>query len=86
MATPLKLRIRTLNQFALNGIKIILFTSRRMKSHSDDVEAVVADVGEITIKWLADNGVIWDELIFGKPLASLYIDDKSADAQLFLEG
>lgn len=70
-------RILKLNELSEKGWKIIIFTSRRMKTHSDDVEACYADIGLITTDWLDKFSVQWDELIFGKPLADFYIDDKS---------
>lgn len=34
------------------------------------------DDRELTEIWLKDNGVPFDELVLGKPLADIYIDDK----------
>jgi len=31
----------------------------------------------MTEKWLKDNRVCYDELIFGKPAADVYVDDKA---------
>jgi uncharacterized HAD superfamily protein len=44
---------------------IILYTAR----HKEDKE--------ITLKWLKDNKIDYDEIYFGKPLADIYIDDKA---------
>ena len=37
-----------------------------------------AELGPITFKTLADFGIPYDEIYFGKPDADVYIDDKSA--------
>src|SRR4051794_5505164 len=57
------------------GAYIIIYTARRMRTHRGDVAKVIADVGELTRNWLAEHGIPYDELIFGKPYAHIYIDD-----------
>jgi len=32
---------------------------------------------EITLKWLKDNSVLYDHIVFGKPPAKYYIDDRA---------
>jgi hypothetical protein len=41
------------------------------------VGAVIKDIGPITFKTLDDFSIPYDELIFGKPYADIYIDDKA---------
>ena len=38
---------------------------------------VVADVGEITLQQLRAMGIPFDEMVFGKPYADFYVDDKA---------
>ena len=33
----------------------------------------------MTKKWLRDNDILYDELLMGKPIANLIIDDRSRD-------
>lgn len=46
------------------GYKIYLHTGRHINSY------------DVTKKWLDENHVIYDLLVFGKPPAKYYIDDK----------
>lgn len=44
------------------GHHIIIHTARRMRTHSGNVSAVVADVGHITIESLKRFGIPYDEV------------------------
>lgn len=59
------------------GNTIIIHTARRMQTHSHNVGAVIRDIGLTTFKTLEDFGIPYDELIFGKPIADMYIDDRT---------
>ncbi len=61
------------------GHTIIIHTARRMATHHNNVEAVIRDVGALTVKSLQDLGIPYDELKFGKPLADMYIDDRAVN-------
>lgn len=67
------------------GHKIIIYTARRMRTHNGDVKKVVDDIGEVTLATLADFGVPYDELHFGKPYANFYIDDLAVNPKRSLE-
>jgi len=57
-----------------------------MLTHDGDVEAIIADVGDITINWLKEHDVPYDEIIWGKPYSSTwYVDDKSMNLEEFKE-
>ena len=71
--------IQKLNFWKSQGARIIIFTARRMLTHKGNLEKIEADVGEITRNWLKENNVQYDELIFGKPYADYYIDDKAVN-------
>ena len=61
------------------GHTIIIHTARRMTTHGHNVGAVIKDIGLTTFKTLADFDIPYDELIFGKPIADMYIDDRSVN-------
>lgn len=67
------------------GHTIIIYTARRMKTHSGNVAAVVADIGEVTLETLKRFKIPCDELVFGKPLADAYIDDLAVSSFSNLE-
>jgi len=74
---PLYKMIYLLNKLKEEGHYIILHTARRMKTHDNNVGKVIKDIAVVTIDTLNKYNVSYDELIFGKPLADIYIDDRS---------
>ena len=48
-----------------------------MTTHNNNIGKVMKDIGVITFKTLDDFNIPYDEIIFGKPIADVYIDDKS---------
>ena len=55
----------------------VLRKSPAPSTHGGNIGRVTADVGAITIQQLHEYTVPYDELIFGKPFADFYIDDKA---------
>jgi len=67
------------------GHSIIIYTARRMKTHSGNVGLCIADIGSVTIETLNKFKIPYDEIYFGKPYAHFYIDDLSIDPRFDLE-
>ena len=67
--------IKIVNQLHSNGDYIIIHTGRHMRTCNGKVDEVIKKVGKITEDWLKKWNVKYDELIFGKPYADMYIDD-----------
>lgn len=67
----------------LPGAEIVIYTSRGMASCNGDVEKAEAKNRPTIEKWLKEHGVEADEIIFGKPLADIYVDDKAMTAYDF---
>ncbi len=59
------------------GHYIIILTARHMKTCNGNVGKVLARAGKITIDWLAEHQIPYDEIHFGKPNADIYIDDRA---------
>jgi len=74
---PLEGAAETLQSLKQQGHYIIIYTARHMKTCNGDVSLVKEKVGKITEDWLAKHEIPYDELIFGKPLADQYIDDRA---------
>lgn len=74
---PIIKNINLLNILKNKGHEIIIYTARRMKSHNNNIGKVIKDIALITINTLEKYNIPYDELIFGKPIADIYIDDKS---------
>ena len=75
-AIPIHENIAKVNGLARRGYKIVLHTARGMVSCGGNVAAADVKNRATLEKWLEDNGVYYDELVFGKPIAMLYVDDK----------
>ena len=67
-------RLRALKQA---GHYLILLTARHMKTCNGNPGIVMARVGKITMDWLEQHGVPYDEIHFSKPWADVYIDDNA---------
>ena len=66
--------------------KIIIHTSRGMASCGGDVRLAEERNRPTIEEWLKRYGVPYDEIIFGKPLADVYVDDKAVSAHRFANG
>ena len=71
LAEPYFDRISEINKLRDKGHKIIFFTARGSGTGIDWVE--------FTKNQLDDWGLSYDEILFGKPEADYFIDDKSKD-------
>ncbi|MBL7713297.1 MAG: capsular biosynthesis protein [Chitinophagaceae bacterium] len=74
---PLPGAAEKIRELRANGHYVIIQTARHMKTCNGNVGLVVQRIGSITLKWLADNNIEYDEIYFGKPWAELYIDDNA---------
>lgn len=84
-AKPIPEMIESIRNAKEKGFRIVLFTARRMATHNGDINKVIEDVEELTINWLREHGVPYDELQFGKPNAVYYVDDKAMLPSEFIE-
>jgi len=74
---PIDKNIRLLNYLKDNGNEIIIYTARRMVTHNGNIGKVIKNIALSTINSLEEFNIRYDELIFGKPIADIYIDDKA---------
>ncbi len=70
-AKPDELVIDCVNEMYCDGHRIILHTSRREEDR------------EITERWLKKHGVNYHKIVFDKPLADYYIDNKAVNIKDF---
>ena len=66
-----------IRQLRTDGHCIIIFTARHMATCEANVGRVIRKIGKITLDWLEENGIEYDEIHFGKPNAELYIYDRA---------
>ena len=74
---PITKNINLLNFFREQGHEIIIYTARRMTTHNNNIGKVIKDIALTTINTLEKFNILYDELIFGKPIADIYIDDRA---------
>ena len=74
---PIPNIINLLNTLKKKGHEIIIYTARRMKTHNNNVGRVVKDIALVTFNTLDKFNIQYDEIIFGKPIADIYIDDRA---------
>ena len=82
---PIVHMVQYLRTLHVRGHYIIIHTARRMRTHQSNIGRVLADVGKLTIAQLEEYEIPYHELIFGKPYADFYIDDKAVLPYIDLE-
>ena len=79
-ARPLEGAIAVVNALKEEGHVIIIHTARRMGRRQGNIGKVIKEVGKLTLEQLDRWGVQYDEMVFGKPSADFYVDDKAINA------
>lgn len=69
--------IKKLNELWTTGCEVLIFTARGMNTCDGSLPQIEARYREMTEEWLKKNRVCYDSLLFGKPSADYYVDDKS---------
>jgi len=64
-----------LQRMKREGHTIVIYTSRRMKTHGGNVGRVLAESGGDLLAWLKTNDIPCDELYLGKPFGDIILDD-----------
>ena len=64
------------------GHTIIIHTARGMSSSNGNIGRVISRLGKLTLDHLEEWDFPYDELVFGKPAADIYVDDKAVNAVL----
>jgi capsule biosynthesis phosphatase len=82
---PINKNINFLRYLKKLGHTIIIYTARRMKTHSGNISKIMADIGKITFDTLTKFDIPYDEIVFGKPHADFYIDDLAISSYSDLE-
>jgi capsule biosynthesis phosphatase len=72
---PIKGAVEKIRKLKEAGHYIIIYTSRHMKTCDGNVGKAIAKIGKITLDWLEKYNIPYDEIVFGKPWADIYIDD-----------
>jgi len=76
---PIESMISLVQRLHNEGHTIIIHTARRMATHKNNVGSVIRDIGRQTFDTLEKFNIPYDELLFGKPIADMYIDDRAVN-------
>ena len=74
---PIKKNINLINKLQKEGHHIKIFTSRYMGRTNSDVKKAKKIGYKKTFNQLKKWGLVFDDLIMGKPRFDIYIDDKN---------
>lgn len=85
LAKPVNQVIMTLQALKdKHGAYIIIYTARGMKTFRGSLNKIIERYDLETRRWLEENKVPFDELVFGKPSGDVYIDDKALNVKEWL--
>ncbi len=86
-AIPIRSVCEAIRKANSQGIYIVLFTSRNMRTFKGSVGLINKFTSPILLRWLSDNDIPYDEIYFGKPWGNSisYIDDKSLKIEDFIQ-
>ena len=82
---PIQKNIDYLKYLKSFGNIIIIHTSRKMKTHQENIGTLMKNIGFITFETLEKFDIPYDEIYFGKPEANIYIDDCGYNSFIDLE-
>ena len=74
---PLPGAIEKLNALKYDGWYIVIQTARNMATQESNLGKVIKNIGKITLDWLEEFEVPYDEIYFGKPNGQIYLDDRA---------
>jgi capsule biosynthesis phosphatase len=74
---PLPGAVEKLNALKNDGWYIVIQTARNMATQESNIGKVIKNIGKITLDWLEEFEVPYDEIYFGKPNGQVYLDDRA---------
>lgn len=80
--------VAKLRQYQARGYRILLYTSRNMKTHNHNLGLINKHTAPVMLAWLAQWDIPYDEILFGKPWPrskGFYIDDRAIRPDEFLK-
>lgn len=79
--------VEKLREYKARGARIVLFTSRNMRTYAGDLGKINKYTAPVMMAWLEKWEIPYDEIIFGKPWpghVGYYVDDRSVRPAEFL--
>lgn len=81
---PIEEMVDYLRKMKLEGHYIIINTARNMVTQDSNLGKINKNIGKVTLDWLDNWDIPYDEIYFAKPYGDIYIDDKSIRPQEIL--
>ncbi len=84
---PRAAMVERLREYQQRGYRILLYTSRNMRTHHHNLGLINKHTAPVLLEWLARWDIPYDELLFGKPWPrnkGFYIDDRAVRPDEFL--
>jgi capsule biosynthesis phosphatase len=72
--------VRQLRNYAAQGFRIAIMTSRNMRSFANSIGRINAETLPVAIEWLKRHDIPFDEIHVGKPWCGddgFYVDDRA---------
>lgn len=80
--------VEKLREYKAQGARIILFTSRNMRTYEGNLGQINKHTAPVMMAWLEKWDIPYDEIIFGKPWPGhfgYYVDDRAVRPAEFLQ-
>lgn len=84
---PYAVIVEKLHAYRAAGAKIVLFTSRNMRTYGGNLGQINAHTAPVLLEWLRKWDIPYDEIIYGKPWPGklgFYVDDRSVRPNEFM--
>lgn len=79
--------VEKLRNYQKKGYTILLYTSRNMRTHRNNVGRINKHTAPVLLAWLEKWSIPYDEILFGKPWPGkkgFYVDDRTVRPNEFL--
>lgn len=73
---PIQGAVDYLKHLREQGHYIIIMTARNMVTYNNNLGQIIANQTPVVLDWLKKYDIPYDELLFGKPHADFFVDDK----------
>lgn len=86
--TPYADMVERLREYKARGAKIVLFSSRNMRTYEGNLGQINKHTAPVMLAWLEKWNIPYDEIIFGKPWPGhlgYYVDDRAVRPAEFLK-
>jgi capsule biosynthesis phosphatase len=85
---PFKSVVEKIQDFHSKGAKIVIFSSRNMRTYSGNLGLINKYTAKTMEAWLERWGIPYDEILFGKPWPGhdgFYVDDRTIRPDEFVK-